>query len=139
MAFWANKAKKELAELKAKHRVTVKELKSSNVKYKNALFEIQALKAEIKHKEEKQSGLTQSDLGNPKGLIKQKVSKERIQEFVTKMLENPEVNIGFLPDIAEKKIYENVLTMLLNIVNESIDTVSVEFMGHRLKFFLESL
>lgn len=133
MAFWANKTKKDLEELKAKHRVTVKEYKSVRAKYEN-------LKMEKEKLEQKQlSQGTQSDLGNPKGLIKQKVSKERIQEFVTKMLENPEVNIGFLPDVAEKKIYENVLTMLLNIVNESVDTVSIEFMGHRVKFFLESL
>lgn len=71
--------------------------------------------------------------------IKEKVSdvsKEKIQAHVEKLLENPNTNIKYLPDFVEKQIYINIFSLVFNVLDDLLDTASVNFMGHQINFDL---
>jgi hypothetical protein len=64
------------------------------------------------------------------------VSEDRIREVVNRFLENEEVNIGFVPDAVERRIYINVIKILLNLAQEMSKDASVSFLGHEITFTL---
>ena len=64
--------------------------------------------------------------------IRPKISIEKIQDFVDKLMENPDINVRFIPDFAEKKLYKNVLKMLLSIINEIVSETKIEILGHNI-------
>lgn len=60
------------------------------------------------------------------------VSKEKINHYVEKLLENSDTNISYLPDFVEKKIYTNILGIALNLLNDILETTSIKFIGHEI-------
>ena len=60
------------------------------------------------------------------------ISQKKINEFVDKLLSDINVNIAYLPDFVERQIYKNVLSILLGILNNTLNTTSINFMGHQL-------
>jgi hypothetical protein len=63
-----------------------------------------------------------------------KLSKNKINEFVTELLSDHSVNINYLPDFVEKQIYKNVFNLLIGLLNKSLSTTSIKFLGHTLTF-----
>ena len=63
-----------------------------------------------------------------------KLSKIRINQFVEKILEDENVNIKYLPDFVERQIYRNVFTILINLLENILETTSIKFLGHNLTF-----
>ena len=78
------------------------------------------------------------ELANKEEECKQKEqdnrSKLNVEEFVDDMLKDVDVNIKGLPDFIEKKIYTNVLTILIGILSKVLTTTSVEVLNHKIKF-----
>jgi len=66
----------------------------------------------------------------------QELSEEQIEKFVMNLLNNKEINIGYLPDFVEKQIYKNVFNLLINILENLMETTTVNFMGHQIMFSL---
>ena len=64
----------------------------------------------------------------------QELSKQKVDEFVEKLLSNASVNIGYLPDFVERQIYRNVLNLLIGLLDSTLDSASVKFMGHEVTF-----
>ena len=64
------------------------------------------------------------------------VSKDKIGHYVEKLLENSDTNISYLPDFVEKKIYTNILTVCLNLLDDMLETTSIKFVGHEIAFDL---
>jgi hypothetical protein len=62
------------------------------------------------------------------------LSKVKIDEFVEKLLEDQTVNIKYLPDHVEKALYRNVLNLIIGLLNNTFNTMSVKFLGHNLTF-----
>lgn len=62
------------------------------------------------------------------------LSKAKVDEFVEKLLNDADVNIKYLPDFVERAIYKNVLNLIMALLNNVFDTVSVKFLGHNLTF-----
>ena len=65
------------------------------------------------------------------------LSKEKINEFVKKLLVDQNINIKYLPDYVEKQIYKNVLNMLIGLLNNTLATTSIKFLGHELTFAIQ--
>lgn len=65
------------------------------------------------------------------------ISPERIGEFVDMILAKKNVNIKYLPDSMEKQVYVNVFTILLGVLEEVVDSTSINFMGHKIKLSIE--
>jgi len=64
------------------------------------------------------------------------INNVAIADFVEQMLADPNVNIYYLPDIAEKQLYTNVLKMFLNLIQKSAENLKIQFIGHELKISL---
>ena len=65
------------------------------------------------------------------------LSKLRVNEFVDQLLQDHAVNIEYLPDFVEKQIYRNVLNLLIGLLNHTLDSTNIEFLGHDLKFTIQ--
>lgn len=64
------------------------------------------------------------------------VSNEKINKYVEKILTNEETNCSYLPDFVERKIYTNIITIGLNLLDDLLETTSIKFVGHEIKFDL---
>ncbi|MEX0596472.1 MAG: hypothetical protein WD512_08210, partial [Candidatus Paceibacterota bacterium] len=67
------------------------------------------------------------------------VSKVRIQEVVDKMIADQNINIGYLPDIVERQMYKNMFNILLNLLNELSDGVSIKILGHQITMEMSAI
>lgn len=67
------------------------------------------------------------------------LSNIKIDEYIDSLLKNENVNIKYIPDIAERQIYRNVFTMIVNIFDETLKQTSVKFLGHELTFDLKPI
>ena len=63
-----------------------------------------------------------------------KLSEKKINEFVKEILKNKNINIKYFPDFVEEKIYRNVFTILVNLLDHLIDTTSIQLLGHEINF-----
>jgi myosin heavy subunit len=66
----------------------------------------------------------------------QLLSEQQVRVFVDDLLKKQSVNMGYLPDWAEKRIYNNILNMLLGIIKQTLDNTAVKIIGHELRFSL---
>lgn len=64
------------------------------------------------------------------------ISKVKINQLVDEILSDNDLNIKYLPDWVEKRIYRNVLRMVIGLADHMVDTTSVNFLGHKLIFDL---
>ena len=65
-----------------------------------------------------------------------KISRKIIDKYVSRLIEDENVNIDFLPDFIEKKIYNNIFTLILGILDNILDTVEIRFLDHKIEFDL---
>ncbi len=63
-----------------------------------------------------------------------KLSKENIQKYVSKFLDNEEINIDYLPDFVERKIYENTFNILINLVDHVFENTTLSLLNHNIQF-----
>ena len=66
----------------------------------------------------------------------QELSKAKIDEFVEQLLNDKNVNIGYLPDFVERQIYKNVFNLIIGLLNNTLSTASVKLLGHQLTFMI---
>lgn len=59
------------------------------------------------------------------------IDKDRVEKMVKEMVKTN--GIGIIPDRMEEKIYTNVFTMILRILDSVINDLSIKFLGHELK------
>ena len=69
--------------------------------------------------------------------IETPVSKEAIKSYVDKILENEDMNISYLPDFVEKKIYENTFSILLNLLDDIMENIQINIINHKLVFDIQ--
>ena len=69
--------------------------------------------------------------------IETPISKEAIENYVDKILENEDMNISYLPDFVEKKIYENIFSILLNLLDDIMENIQINILNHKLVFDIQ--
>ena len=89
---------------------------------------IQELEAENKHLKTELESKTDSKPVNSQ------LSKERLNQIVEKLIKDEDVNIDYLPDFVERKIYTNVFNLLINLLDETLNTTGIDLLGHRIEF-----
>lgn len=60
------------------------------------------------------------------------LSEKQIRLFVEELLDDDSINIDYFPDYVEKKIYINVFNLLLGLLNKTVGSTSIKFMGHEI-------
>jgi len=64
------------------------------------------------------------------------LSITKINQLVDEILNDDNLNIKYLPDWVEKRLYRNVLRMVLGLADHLMDTTSIHFFGHKIIFDL---
>lgn len=67
------------------------------------------------------------------------LSKQQIHDFVDELIKDENINIRFLPDHVEKQIYTNILIILMQIIQHSVEDLKVSFMGHEITMKMDPL
>ncbi|EFN51596.1 hypothetical protein CHLNCDRAFT_139978 [Chlorella variabilis] len=67
------------------------------------------------------------------------VNKAVILGLVDELLSKKEVNIWWLPDSLERIFYVNIISLLLSVLDEVVEGMSVNFAGHNVKLQLTYL
>ncbi len=67
------------------------------------------------------------------------ISEEKIDEFVNEILRDQNININYFPDAVERKLYRNVLILVFSLLNKTVDTASIQLIGHEIKFTMSPL
>lgn len=67
------------------------------------------------------------------------ISRQRIDEFVEQMLQDPAINISYLPDVVERQIYRNVFQVMLGTLDKLLHDSSIRFLGHEITMSLRPL
>jgi len=62
------------------------------------------------------------------------INKDSLRLFVSKMLDKEEINMGYIPDFVEKKLYENILNIILNIIDNILSETSIKIFNHKIVF-----
>jgi len=78
--------------------------------------------------------LTNINSGNAPKKQLSEISVQKINEFVDKMLTDENINIKYLPDFVERQIYINIFTILISLLNNTLDTAVIQLLGHEIKF-----
>jgi len=61
-----------------------------------------------------------------------------IDEYINKLLEDPDVNIPYLPDYVERQIYKNVFTKIYGLLANILGNAEIKLPGDKnIKFRLE--
>jgi hypothetical protein len=69
-------------------------------------------------------------------MLKGGVNKEKIEMIVEEFLKKENGNIAILPDSIEKAIYVKLILLVLGILDNVLDNVSLNVMGSQLKMVL---
>lgn len=65
------------------------------------------------------------------------VCSKTIDAVVDEFMKDNGLNVTFIPDFIEKRLYRNVLVLALSAANRVLDTAHVEFLGHRVEFIMK--
>jgi hypothetical protein len=71
--------------------------------------------------------------------FKRGIDRTVILGIVDQLLQNKEVNIWWLPDDVERLFYCNVITLLLAVMDEVVDSMSIKIAGHDVRLELTHL
>ena len=64
----------------------------------------------------------------------EKQSKILISSFVEELLIDKNINIKYVPDYIEKKIYENILIILIHMLDKILKTANIQLLNHKIIF-----
>jgi len=60
------------------------------------------------------------------------ISDEIINEFITSILLDPEINIRLLPDSLERRAYQTLIYTMMKVLRDIIDKVELRILGHKI-------
>lgn len=66
------------------------------------------------------------------------ISEEKINEFVEELIQDESINVSYMPDYVERQLYRNIFNILINVINRTTETMSVNFLGHKLTMHIEN-
>lgn len=64
---------------------------------------------------------------------------KNIKELVFNILKNKNINLSFLPDSIERKLYENLLSFGIEEIKELISTVRIQFLNYEITLNMHPL
>lgn len=68
---------------------------------------------------------------------KNEISVENIDKFIDELLNDKNVNIKYIPDQAEREIYKNVFLLLIRVIDHTIKSSKIQFLGHEITLTLK--
>lgn len=65
--------------------------------------------------------------------------QDTIERMVETFLKNKDINHRFIPDAIERNMYYNMIRIILAVVDETLETTRIEFLGHEIRLRLEPI
>jgi len=124
------KNEKDLIEYEKKLKELKNEIKSLKKQTKNKKI---INKKEISAKEINNKEISIEEINKEEINIKN-ISKQKISEFVNNILKDEAINIKYFPDWVERKLYNNIFTILINLLDNLLEGTNINFLGHQLTF-----
>lgn len=100
---------------KKKKKERIKELEG-------VVFALRKDNENLRYRLEEDSGHTRKSM----------VSMEHLEMHAEQLLEDPETNIAWLPDAVEKRIYINVLRLVMQSLATTLDTMKIQLLNHEI-------
>ena len=69
----------------------------------------------------------------------EKISSDDIKKLVFKILQNKDLNLSFVPDSIEAKIYEKILSMTINEIHQILSTVKIQFLDQEITLHMNPI
>jgi len=67
------------------------------------------------------------------------ISSANIESLVNSILENPQYNVAYLPDIVEKQMYHNVFKMFFGLLDNVIAETAIKLPGHQIRLYIRAV
>jgi hypothetical protein len=67
------------------------------------------------------------------------LNQPALRQFVASLLKEKAVNVGWLPDSVEQKIYFNCLLIMFTVLQTSLTSLRIHVVGHRISIGMESI
>lgn len=115
-------------------------LQKLNIKNKQIKEQEKQLKQEdLLKQEEKQLKQEEKvhDQQNKQQLINvdmEKKMNKSIKKLVNHLLENDNINNTYIPDFIERKLYENVFTLLIGVLKDTLENANIKFLNQNIGF-----
>lgn len=128
--------KEEMFLLSTENNYKINKIQEENEYLKKVNITLENQIATLKSNSDSENGLSLTSLSSKNIKI---LSEKKINEYIENILKNPDTNISWLPDIVEKKIYKNIITLSLNVLETTIENSNIELLGHKINFVLDPI
>lgn len=65
--------------------------------------------------------------------------EQAIERMVDRYLANKQINSKFIPDAIERKMYKNMLRILIGLLKDTFNNAHVDLLGHRVSFSMHPI
>ena len=62
--------------------------------------------------------------------------EESVKKMVDKMLENNSINSNFIPDYIERRLYENIFTVIIGLLKEMLENSNINILNQNISLKL---
>lgn len=125
-----NELKKEINQIRDDYS---EKLTENKIELANAYEKIDQLTSELDYyKNAKVNQYSVSSNQEKKNEID--LNNQRIDEMVDKIINDKSINCSLIPDVVERQIYKNVLTMSLELLKQTLENSKINFIGHEITF-----
>jgi len=128
--------KHHLASIKPTSTCAENKLREENEYLKSVNSSLEKEVQILKENVSPENGVSLTDLSNKE--LRDR-SEANINKYIEAILANPDTNIGWLPDIVERRIYKNIATLLLNAMETTVKSSEIKILGHRLRFAMDPI
>ena len=149
---WKIQQKDDLEELKKNineslqyHRELVLQ-QIEIIELKKQLESLKVMNEEFKNSKSQTPGIKKNKVNIPENNSDKEIkntlrlaSNDIIKDFVNDLITSEHVNIKYLPDFVEEKIYKNIFNISLGIIDKLLENINVEIIGHRITFDLSPI
>ena len=64
---------------------------------------------------------------------------DEVRTIIDRFLKNELINNPYIPDFIERKLYANVIKLVIGIMKETVESSKIDVLGHRISFKLEPI
>lgn len=65
------------------------------------------------------------------------INKLKIDEFIEELLKNENINLEYIPDSLEKKIYKNIFYIVFSLLIDITNNTKISLVGHEITIVIK--
>lgn len=128
--------KQQLEKIKAADSYKVNELEKEIKYLKSVNVSLEKENKNLKENISQEAGMSLTNLSSTEIKL---MSEKNIDHYIENILKNPDTNINWLPDAVEKRIYKNIMKIILNSLETTVENSEIKLFGHRIRFVMDPI